>query len=72
MLANRALESISHFDKTTNELISKVVAQIKNHDVKMLSSYIVRDLHRISEYGESIAQVAIISFLFHKDRKSVV
>jgi phosphate uptake regulator len=66
VLANRTLESIPHFEETTNELISKVVAQIKNHDVKMLSSYIVRDLHRISEYGESIAQVAIISFLFHK------
>jgi len=66
VLANRILESIPHFDETTNELISKVVAQIENHEVKMLSSYIVRDLHRISEYGESIAQVPIISYLAHK------
>jgi phosphate uptake regulator len=66
VLANRTLESIPHFEETTDELISYVITRIKDHDVRRLLTYIVRDLRRISGFGKSIAEVAITGFVFHK------
>ena len=65
-LANRTIASICTFEEATDELINKLSARTKDPDLGKHLSYILRDLRRISGYGKSIAEVAIIGSVFYK------
>jgi phosphate uptake regulator len=66
VLANRTAESISTFDRATEELMNKLRDRIKDTDLGKHLNYIIRDLRRITGHAKLIAGAAIIGSVFHK------
>jgi phosphate uptake regulator len=66
VLANKTVESISHFEEKDEEFLNKLIPRIEDPDMGKRLSYIIRDLRRISGFGKSIAEAAIIHSVSHK------